>query len=121
VRMTRCIVGAYTAKREDDHQYFEDSVGMYGNWKSTAKGEIWELPYRTLYGKNIRNLAVAGRCLSATDEHWDITRVIPVCSLSGEAAGTAATLGRDFPDVDIAQLQAALRKNGVKLHIDEVI
>ena len=115
VRMTRCIVGAYTAKREDDHQYFEDSVGMYGNWKSTAKGEIWELPYRTLYGKNIRNLAVAGRCLSATDEHWDITRVIPVCSLSGEAAGTAATLGRDFPDVDVAQLQAALRKNGVKV------
>jgi len=45
--------------------------------------------------------------------------VIPVCAVSGEAAGTAAALGKNFPEVDIAALQAKLKANGVLLHWDE--
>ena len=48
---------------------------------------------------------------------WDLTRVIPVCALSGEAAGTAAAMGEVFAKVDIEALQAKLTENGVKLHI----
>ena len=121
IRMTRRVEGAYTMKRSEHHTHFADSVGMFGNWHKVNDGEIYELPYSTLYGKKIKNLATAGRSISVDDSLWDLTRVIPVCSLSGEAVGTAAALGQNFGEVDIETLQSALRKNGLKLHIDEVL
>lgn len=120
IRMTRRIEGAYTMKRVDANKHFEDSVGMFGNWRKDTVGEIYELPYSILHGNKIRNLATAGRSISVDDALWDLTRVIPVCSLSGEAVGTAAALNKNFNEVDIKELQSVLSKNGVKLHIDEV-
>ena len=79
------------------------------------------MPYSALYGKKIKNLAVAGRCISVTDEMWDAARVIPVCAVSCEAVGTAATMAKNFAEVDIAQLQKKLRENGVKLHFEECL
>lgn len=123
VRMTRRLEGVTVLDWTDDYVRHDDSVGMFGNWNpsgsKTNKGEKWELPYSCLYGSKIKNLATAGRCLSATGEMWDITRVIPVCSLSGEAAGTAAALGKNFAEVDIRKLQAKLHKNGVMIHWEE--
>lgn len=123
VRMTRRIDGVTVLDWSDDYVRFDDSVGMFGNWNpsgpTTNKGEKWELPYTALYGRKIKNLAAAGRCLSATDAMWDITRVIPVCSLSGEAAGTAAALGKNFAEVDIRKLQSKLQENGVMIHWEE--
>ena len=121
VRMTRRIAGCKVMDITDDHKRAEDSVGMFGNWKGYGIGEAYELPYASLYGSKIKNLATAGRSLAATDTMWDITRVIPVCSLSGEAVGTAAALGKNFAEVDITLLQDTLRKNGVKLHLEEVL
>ena len=121
VRMTRRIAGHYTMDVTDDHKHQADSVGMFGNWKGYGIGEAYELPYGALYGKKIKNLATAGRSLAATDTMWDVTRVIPVCSLSGEAVGTAATLAKNFGEVDITELQNTLRQNGVKLHLEEVL
>lgn len=118
VRMTRRLVGQYTMTKNDDHKYFENSVGMFGNWRPTGIGEAYELPYTALFGNKIKNLATAGRCISADDEMWDITRVIPVCSVTGEAAGTAAAMGKVFSQVDVAALQSKLKENGVKLHLD---
>ena len=116
VRMTRRIVGRYTMTKTDDHKQFYDSVGMFGNWRGTGVGEVYELPYSALFGGNVKNLAVAGRCISADDEMWDVTRVIPVCAVSGQAVGTAAAISQDFSDVDIIRLQAKLVEDGVKLH-----
>lgn len=121
VRMTRRIAGHYVMDVTDDHKHQDDSVGMFGNWKTYGCGEAYELPYGALYGSKIKNLATAGRSLAATDTMWDVTRVIPVCSLSGEAVGTAAALGKNFGEVDIRLLQQTLRKNGVKLHLEEVL
>lgn len=121
VRMTRRIAGCRVMDVTDDHKHCDDSVGMFGNWKTYGIGEAYELSYGALYGKKIKNLATAGRSLAATDTMWDVTRVIPVCSLSGEAVGTAAALGKNFAEVDIALLQNTLRKNGVKLHLEEVL
>ena len=45
--------------------------------------------------------------------------IFPVCAVSGEAAGTAAALGKNFPEVDITALQNKLKENGVLLHWDE--
>ena len=95
-------------------KHFDDSVGMFGDWRNS--GPAYELPFATLHGSTVKNLAAAGRCISVTDAMWDITRVIPVCAVSGEAAGTAAAMFDDFTKADIKALQTQLSKQGVKLH-----
>ena len=47
---------------------------------------------------------------------WDISRVIPCCAVTGQAAGTAAALSDDFSSLDIAVLQKELETAGVVLH-----
>ena len=114
VRMTRRLVGAYTQHIDEVGVKYPDTVGIFPNWKK--HGPVYELPFSSLYGNEIKNLLAAGRCISVTDEMWDVTRVIPVCAVSGEAAGAAAALCSDFANIDIASLQAHLTKCGVKLH-----
>ena len=119
VRMTRRLASGVELDLSDDKRYFEDSVGLFPNWRK--KGPVYELPYATLHGKKIKNLATAGRCFSVTDAMWDISRVIPVCAVSGEAVGTAAAMGKNFDEIDVSALQNKLRENGVKLHVSEVL
>ena len=114
VRMTRRLVGAYTQDKDEVGVKYPDTVGIFPNWKKF--GPVYELPFSALYGNEVKNLAVAGRCISVTDEMWDVTRVIPVCAVSGEAAGAAAAMCSDFANIDIKKLQAHLEKRGVKLH-----
>lgn len=118
VRMTRRIYGVYEMEKSDDKKRFADSVGMFGDW--TERGPAYELPFAALHDDKIKNLICAGRCFSVKEDVWEITRVIPVCAVSGEAAGVAAAMSDDFTTIDIAALQAELRKRGVKLHLDEV-
>jgi hypothetical protein len=107
-------VGEYTLHDTEVHQYFEDSIGMVSDWRK--RGPVYEVPYRTLYSAEVKNLICAGRCTSVTDSMWDIMRVIPCCAVTGQAAGTAAALNSDFSRVDVAQLQKILVQNGVVLH-----
>jgi len=62
---------------------------------------------------------VAGRCISAEEEAMGQLRLIPVCSATGEAAGTAAALalrsGVIPAKLDISHLQRVLAKQGVDL------
>ncbi|MBQ8203384.1 MAG: FAD-dependent oxidoreductase [Clostridia bacterium] len=118
LRMTRRLVGIYTQGEDEMHKEFADSVGLYPDWKKC--GPIYELPYSCLKGNKIKNLLAAGRCISADDELWDITRVIPVCAVSGEAAGTAAAMGRNLDEIDISALQERLRAQNVKIHEKEL-
>lgn len=118
IRMTRRISGVTTLDTSDDKKYFEDSVGTFSNWKK--RGPIYELPLSSLYGNKVKNLITAGRCTSATEAMWDVTRVIPVCAVTGEAAGAAAAVCKDFAGINIAELQDHLRTQGVKIHIDEI-
>jgi hypothetical protein len=115
VRMSRRIVGAYTQDDTESHVFFEDSIGLTGDWRKA--GPCYEIPYRTLYTPAVPNLIVAGRIISVTDDMWDITRVIPPCAVTGQAAGTAASMTKDFPALDVAELQQRLASNNVKLHI----
>ena len=116
IRMTRRLVGEYTQNDTEIRVHYDDSVGIFSDWRK--RGPVYELPFRTLYGKKIKNLACAGRCISVTDAMWDITRVIPVCSVTGEAAGTAAALSDDFANLDVKLLQDKLHAAGVKTVID---
>jgi hypothetical protein len=47
-----------------------------------------------------------------------LTRVIPACAVTGEAAGVAASLTDDFGSLDVAVLQAELEKCGVRIHLN---
>ena len=118
LRMTRRLVGEYELAHTDDHGYFEDSVGMVGNWKQ--RGPIYEIPFRMLYNKEVKNLITAGRCVSTDEILWDAMRVIPCCAVTGQAAGTAAALSDDFTALDVKELQAVLQKRGVVLHEKDI-
>ncbi len=118
IRMTRRIKGEYELSHTEEHQYFEDSIGMVSNWK--RRGPVWEVPFRTLYCASVKNLAVAGRCTSVNETLWDVMRVIPCCAVTGEAAGIAAALTDDLTTLSVTRLQSALRQSGVKLHESEI-
>ena len=114
IRMTRRIEGEYVLDHTDLHKYFEDSIGMIGDWRK--RGPVYEVPFRTLYSAEVKNLIVAGRCTSVTEPMWDIMRVIPCCAVTGEAAGIAAAMTDDFSALDVTVLQKELQRNGVVLH-----
>ena len=114
LRMTRKIVGEYELAHTEEHTHFTDSIGMVSNWKQ--RGPIYEVPFRTLYNKAVKNLIVAGRCTSVNETLWDVMRVIPCCAVTGQAAGTAAAMTDDFGSLDVSQLQQKLREKGVVLH-----
>jgi len=118
LRMTRRIVGEYTFTLDDDHKFFEDSVGLYSNWRK--RGPVYELPMRTLYSSKVKNLVLAGRVISVDDEMWEISRVIPCCSVMGEAAGIMAAMSDDFCTLDVKAVQKRLYERGVKLHESEL-
>lgn len=119
IRMTRKIVGEYELAHTQMHTFFEDSIGMVSNWKK--RGPVYEVPFRTLYNRNVKNLIVAGRCTSVNETLWDVMRVIPCCAVTGQAAGTAAAMTDDFSVLDIAELQRKLQENGVVLHEKDLL
>lgn len=116
-RMTRRIVGAGACALADTGKRLESSIGCFGNWIRPDPGH--EVPFEALYGKKVKNLITAGRCISALDDVWDLTRVIPVCAVTGEAAGVAAAMSRDFAKLSVKKLQNELVRRGVKLHLDD--
>jgi FAD-dependent oxidoreductase family protein len=69
--------------------------GMYapeaGSKHRYAKG-VYHIPYRSLYSRNVDNLLLAGRDISATHVAFGSTRVMATCAVIGEGAGTAAAL-----------------------------
>lgn len=117
-RTTRRIAGVSTLENSDQGRACERSVGLIADFERV--GEWYELPFETLYTAGCDNLLAAGRMISSDGWAWDVTRVIPVCALSGQAAGTAAALaciaGKPLQSLPIDRLQSALEKQGVRLH-----
>ena len=54
--------------------------------------EVYNIPLRSLYSKNVSNLMMAGRNISATHAAFTSTRVMATCAVCGQAAGTAAAM-----------------------------
>ncbi len=65
-------------------------------------------------GGGIAGIAAA---VSASSDGWEVTRVIPVCALTGQAAGLAAAQAvrteSTFATLDVARLQESLKQAGV--------
>ena len=76
------------------------------------------LPYRMTVPRGVDNL-VAGRCASMTHEAQSAARVTGACFVMGQAAGAAAALALNAGvaprALDVAALQARLRRDGAFL------
>jgi glycine/D-amino acid oxidase-like deaminating enzyme len=116
VRATRQILGGISPNMQEVRNVtFPDTVA-----KPYAEDTI-RLPYGTLLPQGVENLLVAGRCISAEEEAMGQLRLIPVCSATGEAAGTAAALamraGVTPSKLDVSKLQDTLARQGVNLEL----
>ncbi|MGB2800475.1 MAG: FAD-dependent oxidoreductase [Dehalococcoidia bacterium] len=130
VRSTRRLVGQYVLSRDDvlKGAHFDDAIcrcawpiELHAEGKSTVleflePGEYYEIPYRCLLPREVANMIVAGRCLSASYEAQASARVSGPCMAMGEAAGIAAVLALkkdgNVAEVDISELQSILKQRG---------
>jgi len=128
VRDSRRIVGDYTLTKEDvlSGKTFDDGIGRYGSvvdvhdkdgkqslMLAEVGGAGWfHVPYRVLVPAGIKNLLVAGRCISADYVAQGCTRSQAACMMTGQATGTAAALairaGVEPRAVDMPELQKTL-------------
>jgi len=117
VRATRQIIGEATPSLEDvKNKIFGDTVA-----KPYANNEM-RLPYGSILPQKVENLLVAGRCISAEEEAMGQLRLIPVCSATGEAAGTAAALALKQEitprRLNRSLLQETLQQQGMDLQLE---
>ena len=119
-RMIRHIVGdTMLDGSEDGRTDFSDSVGCFSDFRKN--NTHYQLPYSTLCNKEFPNIMAAGRIISAKDEGWQITRVIPVCALTGQVAGTAVVqaikTNTDCARIDLDVLRKTLKDNDCILEL----
>ena len=119
LRTTRRIKSYRDLQEEDVFRGFEDSIGCAGDFRQA--GPVYEIPYRSLLSPSLKNVITAGRTIGAAGDTWEVTRVIPVAALTGQAAGTAAALAVEdevaLKNVPRQTLQKALADTGVIIHI----
>lgn len=90
-------------------------AAMAGSHHLYSKG-IYPIPYRCYYSRNIENLFLAGRIISASHVAFGSTRVMGTCAHGGQAVGVAAALCRQHGvlprAVPVAELQRRLLRTG---------
>ncbi len=81
--------------------------------------KIHDVPYRSILPAKVDALLMAGRCISATHVAASAGKSMGNCVATGHAAGLAAAMSAKkgcLPrDLKVAQLQDALRADGVDL------
>lgn len=110
-RGSRRLVGDYMLRQSDleTSKPFADAVCI-GGWPlddhppggfdrvnlppntSIRTNEVYHIPLRSLYSKNVSNLLMAGRNMSASHVAFTSTRVMATCAVEGQAVGLAAAL-----------------------------
>jgi hypothetical protein len=115
VRVTRLLHGLSTLSYQDFKAgtRFPDVVAVGGAWNADH-GE-WQIPYGALVPRNeVDNVLAAGRCVSAELKMADMIRVIPICWITGHAAGVAAAVavkdGCPAREVEVPKVQQILRQ-----------
>lgn len=109
-RGSRRMVGDYMLTQHDLlKSSFEDAVAI-GGWPLDdhppggfdrsdlppntvlRPDEVYDIPLRSMYSKNVPNLMMAGRNISATHAAFTSTRVMGTCATIGQAVGKAAAI-----------------------------
>jgi hypothetical protein len=138
VRETRRILGDYQITGADilSSRPWDDAIAL-GAWPidiHPADGRVgvhphkedppapYQIPARVLLVRDLENVLVAGRCLSATHEAHGSTRVSGTAMAIGQAAGTLAALaaraGVQLRALPMQRLQDELRHSGVVLSLE---
>lgn len=111
---SRRLQGRYVLARDDLDRTFEDTIAVTGHW--TKYDCVYRIPYRSLLPQRVRNLLVAGRCISVDHRVHHATKEIPACFATGEAAGVAAAMAaeRALPcaDLPVSDLKTRIRAAG---------
>jgi hypothetical protein len=128
IRDTRKIEALYDLTAQDVREQgrFEDSIGIfpefidgYGILILPTTGRYYQVPYRSLVPRGVANLIVAGRSIGGDKVSHASTRNMMCCTVSGQGAGVAAAISlrtdEPFDRLDVAQVQAELRRQGVRL------
>ena len=134
IRESRKIDGKYKLTAEDllANRMFPDAVAMGGypidvhspdgaqtNHRYLKPGSWYSIPYGCLVTDQVKNLLVAGRCVSATHEACAAIRVTPIVMAVAQAAGTAAAQsakdGQPANALDTDKLRQTLRDRGAFL------
>ncbi len=68
-----------------------DEPGLPPN-RTLPTPEVYGIPLRSLYSRNVANLMMAGRNISCSHVAFTSTRVMATCAVAGQAVGTAAAL-----------------------------
>lgn len=136
-RESRRLEGGYILNENDirTNRVFEDAVA-YGGWPmdNHVRGGIldfdrypsqvynfegcYTIPYRCYYSRDVDNLMMAGRDISASKLAFSSARVMGTCAVGGQAVGTAAAMAvrhgcspRQVGERHIAELQQQLLKD----------
>jgi hypothetical protein len=127
IRETRRIMGDYVLTVEDVldarkvqdgvakgcHEVDVHGVGVQHRRDMIKDGGSYDIPFGCLIPKNLKNVLIAGRCLSATREAHSSARAMGTCLAMGEATGTAAAMcvgkGWRVRDVPVGMLRDKLR------------
>ena len=127
IRDTRKIDAVYDMTEADVREQgrFEDSIGIYPEFIDgygililPTTGRYFQLPYRNVVPKGVRNLLVPGRASGGDRISHAATRNMSCCAVLGQGAGVAAALSlhhsTDLADVDITGVQKELDRQGVR-------
>lgn len=134
IRESRRVCGEYTLTAEDVYEgaRFDDAIAVGGSWSVDIHRSFYgdehifedvtntfDIPYRCLLSKDIKNLLTAGRCISVSRVGLGIIRLMAPCFAIGEGAGVAAALaakeGKTLRQIDIKTVQQMLRDGGAFL------
>ena len=88
-------------------------------FKQLDSGESYGVPYRCLTPKNLKNVLVAGRCISTDRSINGSVRIMACCLTTGEAAGIASAMSAagdgNVHNVNPDALRQELRDKGAYL------
>ena len=129
IRDTRKIDAAYNMTETDvrEEGKFEDSIGIYPEFIDgygililPTTGRYFQIPFRSMVPKKVKNLLVAGRSTGGDRVSHAAIRNMSCCAVSGQGAGVAAALSlktkTDFDRLDISAVQNELTRQGVRIH-----
>ena len=129
IRDTRKVDCVYNMTSQDVREQgrFEDSIGIfpefidgYGILILPTTGRYFQIPYRNLLPKKIKNILVAGRATGGDRDSHAATRNMACCAVTGQGAGIAAALSvkmnLPFDALDPVLIQKELERQGGRHH-----
>jgi glycine/D-amino acid oxidase-like deaminating enzyme len=133
VRESRRVKGVYIITEKDAMagRRFDDTIAWRSGYLDPGgqpggrfgRMKVHDVPFRAIVSEKLEGLLMAGRCISTTHVGAAAGRSMGNCMATGHAAGVAAAIcakKRIMPrEVDVREVQAALRADAVDLDMND--